>query len=48
MNVETLSLPSQVRSKEKCTMATVQLDVQIEKGAPDGERITFQGKSEQR
>merc|ERR1712150_310574 len=29
-------------------MATVNLDVQIEEGAPDGERITFQGKSEQR
>ena len=29
-------------------MATVQLDVQIEKGAADGEKITFPGKSEQR
>merc|ERR1719181_614003 len=38
----------EVRSKERCTMATVDLDVQIEKGAPDGERITFPGKSEQR
>merc|ERR1712157_22601 len=27
----------EVRSKERCTMATIQLDVQIEKGAPDGE-----------
>merc|ERR1711939_481387 len=30
----------EVRSKEKCTMASVRLDVQIEKGAPDGEKIT--------
>jgi len=38
----------EVRSKEKCTMQSVTLEVEIEKGVPDGEKITFQGKSEQR
>merc|ERR1719163_848887 len=38
----------EVASKEKCKMGEVTLDIQLEKGMKDGEKITFKGKSEQR
>ena len=38
----------EVPSKEKCKMGEVTLDIDLERGIKDGDKITFKGKSEQR